>query len=330
MATIGTLINLFNLSQLEDPRGGLMGMISSLAEMQDILQDIPFFEANEKTSHKFLRSTQLASGTWVDLNNGISASKGAMKTYRAEIGMLESRLTIDNRFMDIETNFDTFVERMAYPHYEGLSQGMADAFVNGTVSGGNQFNSIEAHITSSSQTDESGRNMFHTYAGTGSDLSSILLIDWGPDRVYGVYPQAHAFAGVEREEHPDQLISGVNSSNLFAYVVDFKWYTALVVADDRCIRRCGNIDSSGTSTNLLDSSYETDVIVKALASMRNLGRDASLYMNRTIWAQFWVVTKDKTNIVYDPGNPWKQPEYKFGNNRIRFTDSLLDTETAVS
>ena len=331
MATVGTLANLFNLAQLKDPRGGgIMQMIFSMAEMQDILQDMPFFPANDKTSHKFVRSTKLVTGTWTDVNDGITASKGQMKSYRTNLGRLESRLTIDNRMMNQETNFGAFVERMAHPHYEGLGQQMADAYVLGSNSGGQQFNGIEAHITSASQTDEAGRKMFQTYAGTGSDLASILAVDWGMDKVYSVYPQGHAYVGVQKDEHPQELITGNNSAQLFAYLCDFKWVSALVIADDRCVRRAGNIDSSGTTNNLLSSSYETDPIVDMLGTMRNLGRDATLYMNRTIWSQFWKVTKDKTNVNYTAETPWKQPEMLFGNNRIRITDSLLDTETAVS
>jgi hypothetical protein len=330
MSTLGTLANLYNLSQLKGPNGEIMQMIFSVAEQQDILQDIPFFPANGPTSHKFLRETKLVTGTWVDLNDGWDPSKGEMKTYRAEIGMLASRLQIDEKFMDIEPNFGAYVDRMAHPHYEGLGITMADAFVLGSNSAGTQINGIETHITSASQTDEADRKMFQTYGGTGSDLSSILLVDWGIDKVYAVYPQGAAFTGVKREENPHQLVDGNNSKKMWAYLADFMWDTALVIADDRCIRRLGNIDSSGTSTNLLDSDYETDPIVDGLVTMKNMGRTADIYMNRTIWAQFWKVTKDKTNVVYDPGNPWKQPETRFGNNRIRFTDSLLNTETAIS
>lgn len=330
MSTIGTLANLYNLKQLEGPHGGIMQMIYSVSEQQDILQDIPFFPANDKTSHKFVRETKLVTGSWVDLNNGIDSSKGEMKSYRAEIGMLESRLQIDERMMDIEPNFSAYVERMSHPHYEGLGITMADAYVLGTSAGGHQFNGIEGHITSASQTDEAGRAMFQTYGGTGSDLASILLVDWGIDKVYAVYPQGHEWTGVQKEENPHVLLDGLNSKSMWAYTCDFSWDSALVIADDRCIRRCGNIDSTGTATNLLSSSYETDPIVKALATMYNFGRNADIYMNRTIWAQFWNVTKDKTNVTYDPNNPWKQAETRFGNNRIRFTDSLLDTESAVS
>jgi len=330
MSTLGTLANLFNLNQMEDPSGGMLNIIYSTAEDQEILQDIPFFPANMKMAHKFLRETKLVTGTWVKFDDGISSSKGAHKEYLASIGTLESRLQVDLRFSQIERDFAAFVERMAHGHYEGLGQDMADAYVLGTTSGGQSFNGIEGHITSASQTDEAGKAMFHTYAGTGSDLSSILAVDWGMDKVFAVHPEGHAFAGVEKMENPKALVDGNNSSGMWVYSCDFRWMSALVVADDRCIRRIGNIDTAGTSTNLLDSTYETDTIVKALVTMKNKGRNAKLYMNGTIWAQFFIVTKDKTNVSYDPADPWKGPTTRFGNNEIRFTDSLLDTESAVS
>ena len=169
MATLGTNPNLYDLTQLQKPGGGIVDMIMSMTEMQDILKDAPFYPANEQTSHTYVRNGGLVTGTWVNLNDGISASKGAMVPGRAEIGMLESRLVIDERFSDIEPNFAAFVARMAYPHYEGLAQQMADAMTIGTLAGGYRFNSIEAHIASSTQTDQFGQNMFHDYSGTGAD-----------------------------------------------------------------------------------------------------------------------------------------------------------------
>ncbi len=330
MAVKGTLVNLFNLTQMDNPSGGIIDIVYSAAEVQDIVEDITFFPANGKFAHKFGRETDLVTGTWVKVNDGISASKGAYKTYLASIGMLESRLVIDRRMMAGEDDWASFVAQQAHPHYEGLAQQMADAYVLGSNTGGQGFNGIEAHITSASQTDEAGKKMFQTYGGTGSDLSSILAVDWGINKVFGVYPKGHAYAGVEKDENSKELVTGANSAQMWAYTCDFSWYSALIIADDRCVRRIGNIDTSGSSTNLLDSSYETDPIVKTLVTMRNMGRNAKLYMNGTIFGQFWIATKDKTNVNYTTDNPWKKPEYFFGNNPVRFTDSLLDTETAIS
>ena len=331
-ATQGSLPNLYDLSQLQKPGGGMMDMIFSMTEMQDILKDAPFYPANDKTSHVYVRNGGLVSGTWVQLNDGITASKGAIVPGRAEIGMLESRLVIDERFMDIETNFETFVTRMAYSHYEGLAQKMADAMTVGTLSGGYQFNSMEAHMASSAQTDQFGQKMCHTYGGTGSDLASILAIDWGPDSVYMVYPEGKAFAGVQVKERGIDQATGENSSTMYGYTADFKWYSGLVIADDRCIRRICNIDSAGVTNNLLASTTwgYVNPLIEALVSMKDMGRKAKLYMNRTIWSQLWKASKDRANVNYSAPNPWQSPEYHFDGHPARFTDSLLNTESAVS
>lgn len=332
MANLGDKVNLYDLAQLQNPGGGIMNMIMSMTEMQDILKDAPFYPSNDKTSHVFVRNAALVTPTITKINDGIDATKGAQVPGRAEIGMFESRLVIDEDFMDLESAFDTFVERQAYSHYEGLSQKVADAITVGTISGGYPFPSIEAHIASASQTDQFGQSMAHTYGGTGSDLSSILAIDWGPDKVYMVYPEGTQFAGIRKMERGIDQATGNNSKTLYGYVCDFKWKTGLVIADDRCVRRICNIESSGETNNLRDSTNwnYVDPVVDAVVSMYNMGRTARLYMNRTIWGQMWKSAQARTNVNYVPGSPWNAPEYRFDNNVVRFTDSLLNTESAVS
>ncbi len=326
-----TLPGLFELDAMDRPDGdGFLQMVYSMTEMQDILKDIPFFQANDRTSHKYVRNTGLVSGTWVDLNDGITASKGVMAPDRAEIGMLESRLVADKRMASIEPNFEAYVEQLAKPHYEGLSNDMADAIVNGTMSGGYHFNSIEAHITDSSQTDQFGQKMCHTFGGS-STLSSMLAIDWGPNKVYGVYPRGHRNYGVEKYEYGgDQLTDGVNSSDMRSYVCDFAWHMGLVIADDRCIRRIANMEPTGSLYNPRASTFSVYPIIDALLSMHNMGRTAILYTNRAIFGMLWKAAKADSTVNYTGQNPWDQPNYEFSGTRIRFSDSLLTTETQVS
>lgn len=332
MADLGaTLPGLYELNQLDRPDGdGFLKMIYSMTEMQDILKDMPFFQANDRTSHKYIRESKLASGTWVDFNDGISSSKGGMITDRAEIGMLESRLTVDMRFANFEPDFTAYVERLAHPHYIGLSNDMADAVVNGTTTGGYRFNSIEAHITDTSQTDQFGKSMCHTYGGS-TTVTSILAIDWGQDKVYAVYPRGHKNNGVEKHEYDgDQLTTGNNSSEMRSYVCDFMWNMGLVIADDRCVRRICNIEPVGSTYNPQDTNFDTDPIIDAIISMYNMGREAILYMNREVWGHLWKDVKSDATVNYTAQNPWQQPDYMFSGHRVRFSDSLLNSESQVS
>ncbi len=331
MSTLAaTLPGLLELSTFDRPDGqGFLPIIKSMAEMQDVLKDIPLYPANGRQTHKYTRNSDLVSGTWVKLNDGISASKGGYISDSINLGRIESRLTVDMRFADIEPNFDEYVGRLAVPHYEGLANDMADAIVNGTIAGGYAFPSMEAHITSATQTDQFGQNMFHTYGGS-STLTSILAVQWGQDQVYGVYPQGHKFVGVEKHEYAgDQLVAGNNSSDMRSYICDFAWQLGLVIADDRCLRRIGNIEPVGSSNNPQDSNFEINPIIDALVSMKDMGKGAILYMNRAVWGHFWKAAKNDSTVNYTADKPWEAPQYYFSGHPIRFSDSLLNTESSV-
>lgn len=332
MATKGTAVNLYDLANLTH-NGEIVDFVMSMSEIQDIFKDAIVIEANEKTSHRYVRNASLVDGAWTDLNNGLDASKGDEKPGRAEIGNLESRLQIDLRFKRIEKNFEAFVERKAYAHLEGLSQKAADAVVLGSVNAGYHFNGIETHINALADTDQKGFSMFASYGGSNS-LSSILAIDWGPDKVYLVHPQGTGpdgdrTLGISKDEYTG-LVSGNNSKDMRAYICDFSWMVGLVIADDRCVRRIGNICTAASANNPLHSTYTTYPIIDALTSMANMGRNAILYSNRKVWGLLWKAANSATNIFRDKDNPWKAPEAYFGDNRLRFSDSILNAETAIS
>jgi hypothetical protein len=309
---------------------GFLSISKSMTQIEDVWKDAYFQEANEITGHQYLRNGALVSGTWVRLNDGISASKGGWVPGRAEMGMLESRLEIDQRFMSLESDFEGFVERQAMPHYEGLANDMVDAIFTGTISGGYQFNGIESHIDDPAQTDQFSKSMATTYGATGSATSSILVVDWGPDKIYMVYPKGDEFLGVRKVERGyNERLTGNNSSTMYGYVCDFMWYAGLVVADDRCVRRICNIATAASLNNPLATTFTVYPIIDSLASMYQMGSGARMYMNREVWSILHKAAVDKTNVQYAVSNPWGAPERSFDGTGIGISDSLLNTETAI-
>jgi len=329
MATIGTKVTMYDLAELSH-NGQLLDMVKPLTEAQDLLKDAPMYEANDITSHRIVRNASLASATWRDLNEGLDASKGRETPIREVIGNIESRLEVDIGLLDYERDKEGFLARKEYAHMEGLGNDLGDALVTGSVAGGNHFDGIEARLNSLSATDGFGQLMAQTYVGSGSDLTSIIAVQWGPDQVHLVYPRGHKYLGIERDPRGVERVLDGDSKAYYAYVIRFGWKGGLVIADDRCVRRIANIESAGVTYNLMHSTYDVDPIIDALISMKNQGEGAVLYMNRTVYGQLWKVAKDKTNVIFDAKNPWGKPEFWFGNNRVRFTDSLVNTETAVS
>ena len=332
MSTLNTTLpGLQELAVMANPTGdGSLNVIRSMVERSDLCKDMPIYEANGRMFHKYVRNTALVSGTWVNLNDGISASKGGYISATASLGRLESRLIVDVRLADYERDFAGYVARLGQPHIDGLSNDMEDAVSSGTVSGGYAFPSIEEHIASATQTDQFGKYMCHTYGGT-STVASIIAVQWGQDMVYGVFPQGHKYAGVEKHEYSgDQLTSGVNSSDMRSYVCDFAWAMGLVIADDRCVRRICNIEPSAATNNMLGSSFKIRPVIDALVSMKDMGRGAVLYMNREVWGFFWKKASEDANVNYTPQGPWDQPRYVFDGHKIGFSDSLTNAESQVT
>jgi len=320
---------MYDLAELSH-NGQLMDMVMPLTESQDLLKDAPMFEANDFTSHRVVRNASLVAGTWRDLNEGIDAAKGRETPVREYIGNIESRLEVDTGLLDLERDKEGFLKRKEYAHMEGLGNDVGDALVTGSVAGGNHFDGVEARLNATSLTDAFGQTAVHSYGGSGSDLASVIIVQWGPESVYLVYSRGHKFLGIEKEDRGVERVLDSNSKAYYAYVVRYGWKGGLVIADDRCIRRVANVESTGTSNNFRDTSKYMQIVIDALVSMKNMGAGAVIYLNRTLWGQLWKVAQDKANVIQNAKNPWGQPEYWFGNNRIRFTDSLTITESAVS
>ena len=330
MAAIGTTTpTLYDLAEVTQNQA-IMDVVFPLTEAQDLLKDAVYLEANDLTSHRITRNNKLVSGTWRQINKGIDAAKGAQTPVREEIGLIESRLEVDKKELDIAPNRQKFLEIQAKAHLEGMSNDIADALVLGSLATNSaSIDGIETRYGLLADTDGFGQSICHDYGGTGSDLMSILAIQWGPGQVYVAYPRGSKTFGVVREPRGVERVLDSDSKAYYAYVERFEWNGGLVIEDDRCIRRICNIESAGTSNNLV-SATDVETLIDALVSMKTMGSGATLYMNRTAYAQLWKAQKDKTNVDYQVSNPWKSPEYWFDGHRVRFTDSLLITESAVA
>jgi hypothetical protein len=160
--------------------------------------------------------------------------------------------------------------------------------------------------------------------GTGSDLCSIFVVDWGPTSCYMVYPKG-SMAGLE---HKDKGIETVrdSSGNMYeAYVDKFSWKAGMVVKNTKSIGRIANIESTGAS-NIFD---EDNLITLMNRMTRGPGR--RIYVNETVKTQMEIRAKDKTNIHYTTVNDIAPgPVTFFKGVPVRLVDQMLITEAALT
>jgi hypothetical protein len=165
----------------------------------------------------------------------------------------------------------------------------------------------------------------HSCGGTGADLTSVWLVQWGENRVHLFYPRHSEAVGINMIDDGLQTIYDDNNKPYKAYQTHFKVYVGLAVRDDRCVQRIANVETSGAT-----NTFDEDVVVRALREMPDGGAGAVMYANKTILAQIDIAAKDKTNVRYDMQDAFGRPVMTFRGIPVRQVDAIVNTETALT
>jgi hypothetical protein len=306
----------------------LLSIAEVLAGNYDILDDAAWLEANDTATHVASIRATLPSGTWRQINEGVASSASTVRQIREEIGLLEAQSVVDAQLVRMASNPTKFRSDEDMAFLEGLGQQIANTLYNGAVATNPaSFNGFITRYNTLGETDDSGRVITKGMGGTGSDLSSIFLIQWGQGQVYMVYPKNSKTLGLVHQDKGEQMVVSALGSHYWGYVSNFRFNGGLVVEDERCFRRIANVESTGSTNNLLDSVND---LIEVIISMKQMGRDAVMYMNRTQITQLTQDAVDKTNVFYDTANPYGKPLFRFQNVPIRVWDSIPVDEDAVS
>lgn len=312
-------LTLIEVAKRHDPNGNMATIAEVLDETNDILQDVPWVEANDVFSNLSVKRASLPTGTWRKLNQGVAAEKSKTVQVRDVIGILESEAKHDIEV--INAYADKAAARMQESHgfIEGLGQTMATTIIYGnTDATPEKFTGLAPRLADIAATT----NVINE-GGTGSDLSSIFVVDWGPNTVHMLYPK-NSKAGLD---HQDMGVQVVTSSSLDyrAYVDFFTWKAGLTVKNDKSIGRIANIESAG-SANLFDE----DNLITLLNRMTK-GAGRRIYCNETVMTQMEIRLKDKTNVNFTKEDGLAPGlSMKFKGVPIRQVDAILNTEAALT
>lgn len=321
--TVYAQLTLVELAKRTDPDGELASIAEVLAQDNEILLDAPWMEANDTFGHKITRRTTLPTGSWRLLNYGVAAEASKTQEVYETIGMLESYAEVDADLVASAPNPKQFRNQEAMAFLEGMSQTLASTIIYGnTATTPEKFDGFATRMPSLAATT----NVIGC-GGTGSDLTSIYVVNWGPNKVFMVYPRGSKSMGVKHTDLGEE--TKVSSTVMWQVLRDhFQVKCGIVVKDDRCIGRIANIEDDGTS-NLFDE----DNLITVLNRMPSAGRGASLYCNATVQSQMEIALKDKSNVNYTPGRGEGlagEPVVRFRGCPVRRVDQITITEAAIA
>jgi hypothetical protein len=326
MAVISTMgdMTLLELAKQTAPDGGIVDIIDVLSQKNEILQFLPWTEANGNTTHTFSQALTEPAGTWAGVNEYVSAETGRTRQVVEGIRTLKTYVDIDVDLLAMSPNKAKVRANQAGLAYNGLTKELVKKLIYGNDGvDPDTFTGLAVRP----EYDAAADTQVLDVGGSGSDTMSVWIVKLGvPNGLYMAYPKGNNNVALQREDKGEQV--KYNSTAQIKYVMreEVKVMGALCIGDPRAVVRLASIESAG-STNLL--TY--DWIIDALSLLPDPSDMGGVVMlgNRTAWSQLWKNAAGKANVNFDPSAPFGQPVRSFDGIPFVLTDQLTITETAL-
>ena len=318
--------NLKDYAAQFDPSGQELAIAEVLSKTNAIVDDMLIKESNLDSGHEYAVRTGIPAGTWRKAYQGIQPVKATTKVEIARYGTLSAYSVVDKLIAEKGGNVNAVRSGQAKAIVAGMSNNAADALIYG---GKNEMEKCiglaEYYNHTSTSNADTAKNVVVGHASaTSTGNSSIYLVVWGPDTVFGFFPKGTR-AGISRLDHG--LINHVNSdgTELPAYKEYFEWKLGLAVQDWRYAGRVCNIKVSDLSNvDLFGCMQDLEEKIQAL----NIGRPV-WYMNRTVKAALRKQLGAKSNVQYTPGQPGQLPIMYVDEIPVHVCDAISDNEAKV-
>jgi hypothetical protein len=303
--------------------GKTVELVNTLVELQPGINDFPWLEANQQINHLFTKVTTLPSGTWRKINDGASKSSGQTKQETERISILESWSQVDAALVDMAPDPAQFRWQEDQLFLEGLGQTFFDALFKDINSDPEKFSGFASRYNALNATV----NVAGT-GGTGSDLTSIWIVQLGPNAVHMVFPKGNKQVGIDVQDKGIVQVAGVTSNTLLdVYLTKFVMNCGIVIKNDKCVQRICNIEVSGSS-----NIFDPHDIIDAINRLPNAKpENAIIYCNRTMKGAMEKSLYDKANMAFIKSDIENgMPVTRFNGIKVQVTDSITNTETALA
>lgn len=321
------------LTLLELARRTNLNTIVTIAEVlnetNEWLQDAVWLESNQATSHVTTQRTSLPSGTFRKIWGGVSREASSTRQIVEGMCMLEAYSVVDKFLVDIAPDQTAFRSSEDAAFIEGMGQTFSNCMFTTTLLA--PYGDIVAHPERFNgfpkRLGEISRGNVLDNGDTGTDDTSIFVIQWGQNMVHMIYPKGST-AGIKHTDLGEQTVSASDSpatspSEFQAYRSHFELRAGLVVRDERCIQRIASIHSVHGQTY----SFNDDTLIRVLNNMPFNGKGAKIYCNKTIKTQIDILVKDKMNVTYGPKDAFGLPTTWFRGVQVRQVDAISNGET---
>lgn len=310
-----------------------MAVAELLAQTNEMVEDIPFMPTNHNTKHIVGIRTGLPTVYYRLLGRGVPRSKSRMTTVEETCALMEGYSQVDTQVARLSGDEAGVRSSEDIAFIEAMNQSFQGKFLYGTAANPEEFVGLAPRYSSLSA--DNADNIINA-GGSGSDNTSVWLVGWGEQGVYGLYPK-NTQAGIEVRDLGEDTVQDSDGNDMQVFRSHYRWYHGLCVKDWRYAVRIANIDVS----NLVSESSATDLFKNMISAIERIPAPGlvklAFYVNRTVREKFLHQTYNKSasnsgltieNAVNQFGMQMR--ELRFQGIPIRKVDQILTTEAAVA
>lgn len=321
--------NILDISTRYTSDGTPLPIAEILTRRKPVFNDIPMVEANTTNGHRLAVETELPAAVLRKLNAGVSPSTGRANNVTEATAEFASLGQVDKVLAELSTNPNDFRVKKNGRHIEAIGQKFEDQFFNGTALTPEGFVGLKERYNSLSGV--LSRQVI-SCSGSGSDLTSIFVVGWGSDSVYGIFAKGTQ-AGIQHTDYGDDLVDDGAGGKYPAYRDWFALQAGLAVEDPRAIVRVCNIDvdalkdapTPGTDLILVNELIRATHRLEKMESLRPV-----IYVNRDIMEWLDIQAANRTILALKHDELDGRQVTMFRGIPIRRTDALGWDESAVA
>lgn len=335
MGALGsTVLNLLDWAKLLDPNGKSAEIVEMLGQTNSLLDDMKWMQGNLATGHQTTIRTGLPTVSWALINQGVAPSKSTTAQVVEATGRLEAWSEVDEMLAKLGGNPAGVRLSEGKAFVEAMNQEMASTLIYGNSGlAPEEITGLAPRYSSLSAAN--AQNIIDA-GGTddGTDCSSIWLICWGDQSIFGIFPQG-SMAGLKHDDFGLETVetsAAIGGNRMRAYRERWQWQCGIALKDWRYVVRIANIDNSALAAKTAAVDL-LELMAKATHRIPNLSAGScAFYMNRTVFQYLDIQAKDQVaaggGLSYE--NVGGKRQSSFRGIPVRVHDALLQTESRVT
>lgn len=327
-----TLMDVVNDYTSLDGSASFIYAAKVLAKTKPIFRDMPMVASNQIMSNIGSRESYLPTPGTRRFNEGVALTASHNTPFNDPIAMVEDYSEVDWALWKIQNDPNAWRQQKDAAKIEAMGQKAEDLVIYGNIgTDPGAFNGLATRFNSSTTRPNGSTTYPYNVVlagGSGGDTTSILVVQWGVGKVYGIYPK-NLPAGLQVEDlgkHTKNTNTEAAPKYLEVLRSRFALYFGVAVEDERCIQRLANIEVSGSS-----NIFDEDQLIALIGNLPDGGAAPGtvIYVTRSIMTQLNIAAKDRMNVNYTPDNVWGGNIMSFRGIPVRMAEGISEAETAV-